>query len=79
MVAIRLKKFGRKHIQKYRIVVEDSRYTSGGRVIEVLGNYSPETQPYTLKIETDKIKEWINKGAQVSPRVRTLLKAQKIL
>ncbi|MCL4558457.1 MAG: 30S ribosomal protein S16 [Deltaproteobacteria bacterium] len=79
MVAIRLKKFGRKHIQQYRIVVEDSRYTAGGRVLEVLGNFSPATKPYTIKVDADKIKAWISKGAQLSPRVRTLLEAQKLV
>ncbi len=79
MIAIRLKKFGRKHIQRYRIVVEDSRYTSGGRVLEVLGNFSPKTEPYELKIDAEKIKEWVGKGAQLSSRVKSLLEAKKIL
>lgn len=79
MIAIRLKKFGRKHIQQYRIVVEDSRYTAGGRVLEVLGNFSPKTDPYTLKIDAEKIKQWVGKGAQLSSRVKSLLEAQKIL
>lgn len=79
MVAIRLKKFGRKHIQQYRIVVEDARYTAGGRVLDVLGNFSPKTKPYTLQIDADKIKAWIGKGAQLSRKVKTLLEAQKIV
>ncbi len=79
MIEIRLKKIGRKHIQQYRIVVEDSRYTSGGRVLEVLGNFSPTTEPYELKIDAEKIKEWVGKGAQLSSRVKSLLEAKKIL
>lgn len=78
MITIRLKKTGRKHIQQYRIVVEDARYTSGGRVLDVLGNFSPQTQPYYFKIDTEKLKQWIDKGAQVSSRVKSLLKSQKI-
>ncbi len=74
MVVIRLKKFGRKHIQRYRIVVEDSNYTAGGRVLEVLGSFCPTTQPYTLKIDAEKARQWLEKGAQASPRVRSLLK-----
>ncbi len=79
MIAIRLKKFGRKHIQQYRIVVEDSRYTAGGRVLDVLGNFTPKTEPYRLTIDAEKVKQWVGKGAQLSPRVKSLLKAQKIL
>ncbi len=77
MVAIRLKRFGRKHVQEYRIVVEDSRYTAGGRVLDIIGHFSPRTQPYKLKIDTEKINEWIGKGAQLSSRVKSLLKVQK--
>jgi small subunit ribosomal protein S16 len=79
MVAIRLKKFGRKHIQQYRIVVEDARYTAGGRVLDILGSFSPRTKPYTIQIDADKIKAWIGKGAQVSSKVKSLLEAQKII
>ncbi len=79
MVAIRLKKFGRKHIQQYRIVVEDARYTAGGRVLEVLGSFSPRSKPYAIQVDADKVKAWIGKGAQVSPKVKTLLEAQKII
>lgn len=78
MIAIRLKKMGRKHIQQYRIVVEDSRYTAGGRVLDVLGSFSPRTQPYTLNIDTERLKQWIGKGAQMSSRIKSLLKLQKI-
>ncbi|MGB9735913.1 MAG: 30S ribosomal protein S16 [bacterium] len=78
MIAIRLKKMGRKHIQHYRIVVEDVRYTSGGRVLDVLGSFSPKVSPYYLKIDSEKLKQWINKGAQVSSRVKSLLRTQKI-
>lgn len=77
MIVIRLKKTGRKHIQQYRIVVEDSQYTAGGRVLDFLGNYCPTTQPYTLKIDADKVQKWIDKGAQVSPRVKSLLEVNK--
>ncbi len=79
MIAIRLKKFGRKHIQQYRIVVEDSRYTAGGRVLEVLGNFTPKSDPYKFTIDAEKVKQWVGKGAQLSSRVRSLLEAQKIL
>ncbi len=81
MVAIRLKKIGRKHVQQYRIVVEDSRYTAGGRVLEVLGNFSPATKPYTIRLDAEKVKAWISKGAQLSPKVRSLLEleAKKIV
>jgi|YelNatPaOPRAMG01_1025707.scaffolds.fasta_scaffold01200_22 small subunit ribosomal protein S16 len=78
MIAIRLKKMGRKHIQQYRVVVEDSRYTAGGRVLDVIGHFSPKTDPYILKIDLEKLKQWVGKGAQMSSRIKSLLKLQKI-
>jgi small subunit ribosomal protein S16 len=55
------------------VVVADSRAARDGKFIEVLGHYNPLTNPPTVKIEVERAKEWIKKGAQPSNTVRTLL------
>jgi len=57
----------------YRVVVADSRSPRDGRFIEELGYYDPTTEPTTIKIDAEKAKLWIAKGALPSDRVRTLL------
>jgi len=55
------------------VVVADSRAARDGKFIEVLGHYNPLTEPPTIKIEIDKAQAWIDKGAQPSNTVKTLL------
>jgi small subunit ribosomal protein S16 len=55
------------------VVVADSRAGRDGRFIEVIGHYNPLANPPTLEIQMDKASEWIEKGAQPSNTVRTLL------
>jgi small subunit ribosomal protein S16 len=59
-------------------VVADSRSPRDGRFIEIVGRYNPQTQPSTIDLDGDKIKDWIAKGAQPSDSVKRLLKAQGI-
>jgi small subunit ribosomal protein S16 len=73
-VKIRLKRFGSKKRPYYRIVVMDSRTARDGRAIEELGFYHPiEMEEKQLEIKEDKIREWLDKGAQPSDTVRKLL------
>jgi small subunit ribosomal protein S16 len=77
MVVIRLARFGSKHKPRYRITVADSRRAAKGKFIEILGSYNPapQGQEVGLTIDTAKANEWIKKGAQPTPRVKSLLKA----
>lgn len=73
-VKIRLKRFGSKRRPYYRIVVMDSRTARDGRAIEELGFYHPiEMEEKQLELKEDKIREWLDKGAQPSDTVRKLL------
>ncbi len=78
-VKIRLKRLGAKKKPFYRIVVADSRYSRDGRFLEEIGYYSPVTEPAQFKIDADKAKEWIGKGAQPTDTVRALLKKNGIV
>lgn len=72
-VKIRLKKFGANKRPYYRIVVTDSRNARGGSTLEEVGYYRPVEAENQVKFDGDKIRAWLDKGAQVSPTVRNLL------
>ena len=72
-VKIRMRRMGSKRKTFYRIVVADSRMPRDGRFIEEVGYYNPLTNPDEVKLEEDKIFEWLEKGAQPSDTVRSLL------
>ena len=75
-VAIRLKKVSdtSKKRYNYRVVVMDDLNPRDGRVIEELGYYDPAKKPAALKIDKEKIEEWLKKGARISPTVKSFLK-----
>ena len=78
-VKIRLKKFGTKKRPYYRLVVMDKDAPRDGRALEEVGYYHPiAAEEKQLKLNEDKIKEWINKGAQPSPTVKRLLNKNNI-
>ena len=75
-VRIRLSRFGTKKRPFYRIVVADSRRARDGKFIERIGTYNPmlpKDHPERIKIDADKAKEWIQKGAQPSDRIHLFL------
>lgn len=78
-VKIRLRRMGAKKAPFYRIVVADSRYPRDGRFIEEVGYYNPTKEPIELKIDGDKVKEWIGKGAQPTDTVKAILKKNNII
>jgi small subunit ribosomal protein S16 len=73
MVKIRLRRMGAKKQPTYRFVVSDVRSPRDGRFIEIVGHYNPRTDPKTVVLNEEKIKEWLAKGAQPSDPVRRLL------
>ncbi len=78
-VKIRLKRIGKKKQPYYRVVVADARFPRDGRTIEEIGTYNPHTDPSTLTVDEQKVKEWISKGAQPTDTVKKLLKYNGIL
>ncbi len=63
----------------YRIVVADSRSPRDGRFIETLGYYNPLTDPSELKIDGEKAKLWLSRGAQPTDTAGALLKREGLL
>ena len=72
-VKIRLSRVGAKGQPSYRVVVADERAARGGSIIEVIGHYDPLVEPSLFKVDSDKVHEWIKKGAVPTFTVRKLL------
>ena len=80
-VRIRLSRRGAKKRPFYRIVVADSRRSRDGKFIEQIGTYNPmlkKENPDRVKIDLEKAKDWIGKGAQPSDRVKLFLSAMGV-
>lgn len=73
MIKLRLRRMGAKKQPSYRIVAADSRSPRDGRFIEIVGFYNPQTDPYTLQLNEERAKYWIDHGAQPTETVRSLL------
>ena len=77
-VVIRLARAGTKKRPVYHIVAADSRFPRDGRFIERLGHFNPllpKDNESRLKVDMDKVKSWMAKGAQPSDRVMRFLDA----
>lgn len=77
-VRLRLTRVGGKKNPIWRVVVADQRSARDGRFIEVVGQYNAQTNPSTVTLDEDRIKRWLDKGAQPSSQVRKLLHTQGI-
>ncbi len=79
MVTIRLARGGAKKRPFYSVVVTDSRKPRDSGYIERLGYYNPQAkgQEVPLHLELDRIKHWMDLGAQPSARVAKLIKDSK--
>lgn len=72
-VKIRMRRMGSKRKPFYRLVVADSRMPLDGRFIEEVGFYNPLSDTDSVKLDEEKVFAWLQKGAQPSDTVRSLL------
>ena len=77
MVKIRLARHGAKKYPYYRVVVADSRAPRDGRRIEEVGRYNPNTNPSLIKLDLEKIDQWIANGAQPTDTVARLIEVAR--
>jgi small subunit ribosomal protein S16 len=77
-VSIRLTRVGARNNPMWRVVAADKRSPRDGRFIDVLGHYNPQTDPSTIVLDEQKLRGWIEKGAQPSGTVKKLMKAKGI-
>ena len=73
-VKIRLKRVGAKNSPYYRIVVADSRSPRDGKFIEEIGAYQPLKTGDNVKMDLERAKYWVSKGAQPSETVGSFIK-----
>ncbi len=57
----------------YRIIVADSRARRDGPFIEIIGTYDPKKEPSEIKVDSERAKYWIERGAQPTDTVKKLL------
>ncbi|MGA9333647.1 MAG: 30S ribosomal protein S16 [Rudaea sp.] len=76
MVKIRLSRGGAKGRPFYHIIVADERNARDGRNIERVGFFNPIAtgKEVRLQMDTDRVKTWVSKGAQMTAKVRSLFK-----
>ncbi|MBM4389933.1 MAG: 30S ribosomal protein S16 [Deltaproteobacteria bacterium] len=74
MVRIRLARTGAKKKPSYRVAVADKRSPRNGRCIEYIGHYNPMVEPPVINIDLARADYWLQKGAQPSETVASLLK-----
>jgi small subunit ribosomal protein S16 len=78
-VKIRLKKFGAKARPFYRIVIMDTKSPRDSKTIDEIGLYHPiETEDKQIRIDEEKAKLWLSRGATPSDTVKSLLNKKNI-
>ena len=77
-VRLRLTRIGGKKDPVWRIVAADQRSPRDGRILEIVGLYNAQTDPSTIKLDEDKVRGWLARGAQPTDQVRKLLRTQGI-
>jgi small subunit ribosomal protein S16 len=77
-VRLRLTRIGSRKNPVWRVVVADQRAKRDGRVIEIVGHYNAQTDPSTITLDEDRVRDWLARGAQPTDTVRKLLRIQGI-
>jgi len=70
---LRLTRMGCKKRPFYRIVAMDSQTRRDGRALEYLGYYNPMVDPAEIKVDSEKVRFWLERGAKPTDTVRALL------
>ena len=73
---------GAKKRPIYKIVIADSRFPRDGRFIEKVGLFNPllpKEKKERIKIEAERIKHWLSKGAKPTLRVSRILGEAQIM
>lgn len=73
-VRIRLTRLGKKKKPFYRIIVADSEAKRDGKFLDILGTYDPLQDPAEIKINEEKLQEWLGRGALPTTTVKSLIK-----
>lgn len=77
MLVIRFSRVGKRNKAQFKITLQEKTVAPGGRHVEILGSYDPHSKQTVLK--EDRIKYWIEKGAQASDTVWNLLVKNNVI
>lgn len=75
LLAIKLMRTGAKKQPSYRIIVKEKQSKRDGAYLENLGTYNPTREPAEVKLDMDRVRYWIEKGAKPTGTVHRLIKA----
>jgi small subunit ribosomal protein S16 len=75
LLAIQLMRTGAKKRPSYRVVVKEKQSKRDGAYLENVGTYDPTRQPAEIKLKMERVRYWIEKGAQPTDTVNRLIKA----
>lgn len=75
MLAIKLMRTGAKKRPSYRIIVKEKQSKRDGACLENLGTYNPTRDPAEIKLDLDRVRYWMEKGAKPTETVGRLIKA----
>jgi len=75
LLAIKLMRTGAKKKPSYRVVVKEKQSKRDGAYLENLGTYNPTREPAEINLKMDRIRYWIQNGAQPTETVSRLIKA----
>jgi len=75
---MRLTRVGGKKDPIWRVVIADQRSPRDGRIIENVGHYNARTEPSTIALDAERVRHWLDRGAQPTDQVRKLLKISGI-
>lgn len=78
-VKLRLRRMGKKKQPIYKVVAADSRSPRDGKFLEAVGVYNPLTEPHTVDFKEDRLKYWLDNGAQPTDTVKSLLSQKGII
>lgn len=73
MLMIRMRRVGAKKKPLFRVVVTESRTAADGTALEVLGHYNPAAEPETIELDRERLRHWVDRGAQLTDTVRTVV------
>jgi small subunit ribosomal protein S16 len=76
MLAIRLMRMGAKKSPSYRVVVKEKLSKRDGAYVENVGFYNPTREPAEVRLDLERVKYWIERGAQPTDTVRQLIRQQ---
>jgi small subunit ribosomal protein S16 len=65
---------GAKKKPFYRVVVADSEARRDGRFLEIVGTYDPNQDPAQINFKMERLNNWLEKGAQPTDTVASLIK-----